>query len=92
MGLDVVELVMRVEEHFEIDIPDEIAGTIDSPGELKRVVGLHVGRRTHSDARSRATGAAEISEAIDAIVEDETGIERTRFHDGSHLVHELGLD
>ena len=32
-SLDTVELVMAIEEHFDIEIPDDIAETITTPGE-----------------------------------------------------------
>ena len=92
MGLDFVELVILVEEHFEIDIPDEVAGTLDTPGKLKRFVGVEVGRSGSSGERPRTWSHSEISEAIDSIVEDQAGIERSRFHDDSHFVDDLGLD
>lgn len=34
MGLESVELVMAVEEHFGISIPDEDASTLDTVGKL----------------------------------------------------------
>jgi acyl carrier protein len=38
MGLDSVELVLSVEEVFNIEIPDEVAGKITTVGELHEFV------------------------------------------------------
>ena len=38
MGLDTVELVMAVEEHFKIEIPDEIAATPETIGQLHNFI------------------------------------------------------
>lgn len=35
MGLDLVELVIRVEDTFGIQIPDRVAGEIDTPGKVR---------------------------------------------------------
>lgn len=34
MGLDIVELVFAVEEHFGVEIPNEQAATLDTVGKL----------------------------------------------------------
>jgi acyl carrier protein len=38
MGLDSVELVMATEEHFGIEIPDDVAGTLVTVGALHACV------------------------------------------------------
>lgn len=38
MGLDTVELVMAVEEHFDIHVPDDVASKLDTVGLLHKFV------------------------------------------------------
>jgi acyl carrier protein len=45
MGLDTVELVMAVEEYFDIEIPDEVASTLDTVGLLHRFVVAELQRK-----------------------------------------------
>lgn len=35
-SLDTVELVMRLEEKYSVDIPDEVAETLKTPGDILR--------------------------------------------------------
>jgi acyl carrier protein len=42
MGLDIVELVMRTEETFAIEIPDDEAEQIRTVGDLYRTVLIHL--------------------------------------------------
>lgn len=80
MGLDGVELIMAVEERFGIDIPDEDAEKLVTPGQL----------HTYVLGRLRAGAGRAPDEAKDGKVLDlRTTVETTlrRF-----LVDELGLD
>lgn len=53
MGLDIVELIMRVEEEFEIEIPDSDAEMLSSPGMLCAYIEHRLGRASSpSTARS----------------------------------------
>ena len=38
MGLESVELLLAVEEHFEIAIPDELCGKLEKVGDMARVI------------------------------------------------------
>jgi len=38
MGLDIVEIVIRTEETFDVDLPDEECGKIVTVGDLYRLV------------------------------------------------------
>jgi acyl carrier protein len=42
-SLDVVELVMALEEEFDIEVPDEAVETIRTIGDMERYVTEHVG-------------------------------------------------
>lgn len=43
MGLDIVELIMRVEETFEIEIPDEEASELNTVGKLYQAILCRLG-------------------------------------------------
>jgi acyl carrier protein len=48
-SLDIVEIIMHVEEHFGLDIPDEDAERVSTVGDLMRMLG----ERLHAAPRSR---------------------------------------
>ena len=49
MGLDTVELVLLIEEHFQIEIADEAASKITTVGELHEYVYGQLKRRGRTD-------------------------------------------
>ena len=55
MGLDVVELVMRVEEEFEIAIADEEASQLETVGQLHLCVLTKLGLTSPNPCLSSAT-------------------------------------
>jgi acyl carrier protein len=44
-SLDVVELVMQLEDEFDIEVPDEAAESIRTVGDVERYVAEHVPRQ-----------------------------------------------
>jgi acyl carrier protein len=87
MGLDTVELVMAVEEHFEIEIPDDVARTLETVGLLHRFVVSELQRRS----LLRVDDAAVFSELRDIICE-QTGIEPDKIVTDAYFVRDLRLD
>ena len=85
MGLDLVEMVYRIEEEFEITIPDEIAPTLKTP---RMVIDFLMSVPEISEKWSRSY--VEIS--VWQIVEDEGGIERKDFDDDSRFIEDMGMD
>lgn len=85
MGLDAVEIVMRVEEEFEISISDEDAATIRTPRQL---IDYLIARRELAGKRSRDA----VAESIWQILEGELGIRRTNFTEDSRFVEDMGMD
>ena len=85
MGLDLVEMVYRIEEEFEITIPDEIAPTLTTP---RMVIDFLMSLPKVSEKWSRSY--VEIS--VWQIVEDEGGIERKDFDDDSRFIEDMGMD
>jgi acyl carrier protein len=57
MGLDTVELILRVEETFDVSLPDEDCGSIRTVGDLYRLVLLRL------DLPYEASSAVESSQS-----------------------------
>jgi acyl carrier protein len=87
MGLDTVELVMAVEEHFEIEIPDEIAATLETVGLLNGYVVSALKRKR----LLRVDEAGVFSELRDIICK-QTGIAPERIVPDANFVKDLRLD
>ena len=86
MGLDLVEMVMRIEEEFEIEISDEISVTFTSP---KIVIDyLHSLPKYQGDIRYREY----IADKVWIIIEDEAGINRQDFNENSRFIEDMGMD
>ena len=86
MGLDIVELFMAVEEHFDIEISDAEAATLTTVGEIERVVRLRLreaGRRFDPE---------ELWEQIVDLVVHETAVKPSEVVRHARLVQDLGLD
>jgi acyl carrier protein len=87
MGLDTVELLMAVEENFDIEIPDDIASTLETVGLLHRFVVSQLQRRQ----LLRVDEAAVFSEIRDLIC-NQTGVEPERIVPDAYFVKDLRLD
>ena len=87
MGLDTVELVMAVEEHFEIEISDEIATTLETVGLLHRFVVSELQRKS----LLRVDDAAVFLE-LRSIICEQTGIKPEKIVPDAYFVKDLRLD
>jgi acyl carrier protein len=85
MGLDLVELVYRVEEEFDIQMSDEDAALITTTGQL---IDYLMARPELAGLRTRDTVAEEVWQ----IVEDELGVDRKNFNEDSRLIEDMGAD
>jgi acyl carrier protein len=86
MGLDTVELVIRVEKQFDIGIPDADAARIATVGDLHAyVVGV-----------LRRQGRIESADSVDAqlrdIICDQLGVEPEDVVPSARFVDDLGAD
>lgn len=84
MGLDLVEMVMRIEEEFEITIPDEVAETLVTP---RAVIDYLMTIPEINEKRSRE----QVRQVVFMIVEDESGVSRDLFNEDSRFVEDLGM-
>lgn len=87
MGLDVVEIVMSVEEHFGIEIPDDIAGTLTTVGSLHSFVVAEISRQDR-----HAVDADAVFAQLREIICDQIGIEPERVVREARFVQDLHID
>jgi len=85
MGLDLVETVMRIEEEFEITIPDEVSVTLTTP---RMVIDYLISRPEVNKKWSRDYVAISVW----LIIEDEGGINREDFNEDSRFIEDMGMD
>jgi hypothetical protein len=85
MGLDLVEMVVRIEEEFEVRIPDEVAETLLTP---RNVVDFLMTQPSIQSISSRETVALKLW----FVLEDELGIERYLYTEDSRFIQDMGLD
>lgn len=82
MGLDIVEMVMRIEEEFEIEIPNEIAEKFTTPKIVIDYLQIRFANRPRE----------YIADKIWMIIEDEAGIERKDYNENSRFIEDMGMD
>jgi len=85
MGLDLVEMIYRIEEKFEITIPDEAAEKMITP---RNVIDYLMNRPEVGEKWSRDY----VSMTIWQIIEDETGVLQKDFNEDSRFIEDMGLD
>ena len=84
-GLDLVEIVIRVEKEFDIKVSDEDAASITTTGQL---IDYLMARSELAGLRSRGS----VAEQVWQIVEDELGIDRNDFNEDSRFIEDMGVD
>ena len=83
MGLELVEMVIRIEEEFDIRISDEDAVRLTTPGQL---IDYLMARPELSGKRSRDA----IAESVWQRAEQEIGIDRKDFTEDSRFIEDMG--
>lgn len=81
MGLELVELVLQVEERFEIEVDDAAAAQINRVGEL---VDFVVCQRPELNYE-------EVSPQIKQIIMDLLRVKELEVHAQAHLIRDLGM-
>ena len=85
MGLDLVETVYRLEEEFQITIPNDAAERLTT---VREIVEYLMSREEVKNKWSRDYVALSVW----MILEEETGIERKDWNEDSRLIEDMGLD
>lgn len=86
MGLDTVELVMSVEEHFDIAIPDDVASMLVTVGSLHAFVVSEL-QRIH-----RPRDAEVVFAELREIIVDQLGIKPERVVPEARFVQDFHID
>lgn len=86
MGLDLVEMVMRIEEEFDTEIPDETAVTFTTPQKVIEYISSLPKIKAKNHPREY------IADKIWLIIEDEGGVDRRDFTEHSRFVEDMGMD
>jgi acyl carrier protein len=87
MGLDTVELVMKVEKDFGIQIPDADAARLVSVGDLHRYVIDQLHRQSRFDG-----DAAQIYAQLRDLICTQLGVEPDDVIPSARFVDDLGAD
>ena len=87
MGLDSVELVMAVEEHFDLTIPDEDAATLNTVGKLNDWVVNELQRLK----RTKVDSTVVFSE-LRQLICDQLGVTADRVVPEARFVQDLHVD
>lgn len=104
MGLDLLELQMRIEDEFGIQIPDEDAARLGTPGAVADYLHAHLPSkesRLNSSKISAQTAKGnkdnfyreqrdEILNRIIALTSEQLGIPQEKILENSHFVKDLG--
>lgn len=83
MGLDSVELIMRIEEEFSIEISDIEAGEILTVGDFYKLILKKI---------DRADDNQEIWEMLCNAIIEQGGVPRAKITPDARIVDDLGID
>jgi len=86
MGLDLVELVMRFEEEFETEIPDQIASTLLTPKDVIDYL------TTKSEPGNKGMTRESVAQKVWLIIEDEIGIDISKYNENSRFIDDMHID
>jgi acyl carrier protein len=86
MGLDSVELVMNTEKHFGIEIPDDVAETLFTVGDLHGFIVAELGRN------GREQNPDTVFVELRQLICDQFGINPERVVAEARIVKDLGID
>ena len=85
MGADLIQIVYRVEDEFEILIPDETIEKMISP---ENIIDYLMNQTEIGEESSRDYVAITVWR----IIEEETGISPRDFDDNARFTEDMGLD
>jgi len=88
MGLDIVDLIVRIEKHFQITIPDREAEKIVTVQDIFDLTWKLVSEKTGQLNILRS----EVDEMVRLIIADHTGLPLKEIQADKTITTDLGLD
>ena len=85
MGLGLVETLYRIEDEFEVTIPNEVSETLVTP---RMVIDYLMSLPKVTEKRSRDY----VFLSVMLIIEEESGFNREDFSEDSRFIEDLGMD
>ena len=92
MGLDSVELVMRIEREFDVAIPDEDARAIATVGDMVAFLLRALAQKRASGLEVPSWSSDTLLDALKDIIVDEVGIKRDLITAEARFVRDLGIN
>jgi len=90
MGLESVELIMAIEEEFDINIPDEEAGNFDTVGKLYRYI-LDI-LYLNESGNSHQVDESDVWERMKEVIVSQLGVRSEQVTEDANFVADLGID
>jgi acyl carrier protein len=87
MGLDSVEIVLKVEDHFQISIPDSDAEKLETVGLLHEYVFAELQRQNRTDI-----GCSQVYSDIRDILVKQLRLDPRHVQPDAHFVKDLRID
>jgi acyl carrier protein len=84
MGLDTVDLLMKIEDHFSISIPNKEAEQITTVQDYYNVVARHLNATPEEMAVIQLT--------INQLIADHAGLDLSEIEPHKSITNDLGLD
>ena len=88
MGLEIVELILEIEKHFSIRLPDQELEKTETVESLCKLIRAHCVQQKGFNASSYAT----IYQYLVTLLKNDFGVELDQIHPHSKFVKDLGLD
>jgi acyl carrier protein len=89
MGLDQVEMIMDIEDAFELQFSDGEAQAVKTVGDLVHLVQTKVAERRHL---VKTWSAPEIAHRVREIISRNTGVKIDKLHDDARFSEDLGIE
>ena len=94
MGLDIVELIIAIEDEFDLKIPNEDAERLRTVGDIYWYVREHAQESSDTASRviARERESDPLMDRVLDVIEHNTGVRRSSLVPDASLVNDLGLD
>jgi len=92
MGLDLVELVMAVEEHFDIEIPEEDSDHVLIVGDFYKYLLERLKQQDRIGTGPDQGSEEQVWKDLTSIIQKQLGVRPDQIRHETHIVNDLGVD